>query len=610
MTKELGEEYINTTDYQKLVDKIKQVVSVMHDLQTRNTTARNLRYQEIDVEKERAAGRIAPDEVFIPQHIIDTNIRREQASYIQYLTQSSRAVILQDIDTPYSDTSIIEKDLTNRIRYNDWQIPMFANIDGMQQNGYGVIEHVFDESNPGSLAYEFIALGDLGIPIDTKNIQECEMVCRNYYFSKTQLLGMAAPDSKWEFEMDQVKKLTSTEPSAPIAAEDNVAATRGDRSLYRIQKIMFRVKGVVQVGWSASEVCDDWIRKPRKLFIGRKKQLPQPTGLLAVVALVKGAPQGPQFEDAYETDYPYFIFPYLISENNTIEKLKGRAYLDQDTQTAVTSLTSSFCTAHRRASGLYFSKDVSDPNDDLLMQKNVYLKTGVLINSKISQFQLEPPDASMFSAVQGLISMNQAETSKVNFAAQNRKDSRKTATEISAATQEAASLSTVQVVLCSTSLKKLYTCSLTVIASRVAAGLIVVTPELKALYARNYSVRPSGDVDVIERQQLISMMQQAWPVIQATPIAQVFLIDMISKMFPNDAARYKMVLEQATQQQASQAAQQQQMIMQKAVTIGKQLIQLSDRPEMFSPVGKNFALPAIQQVAQELSQFIGKDQVE
>jgi hypothetical protein len=258
---------------------------------------------------------------------------------------------------------------------------------------------------------------------------------------------------------------------------------------------------------------------------------------------------------------------------------------------------------------LYFSKDATDPNDDLLMQKNVYLKTGTLINSKITQFQLSPPDAAMLNAIQALITMNQAETSKVNFAAQNRKDSRKTATEITAATQEAASLSTVQVVLFSTALKKLYTCSLTVIASRVAAGLIKVTPELQALYARNYSIRPSGDVDVIERQQLIAMMQQAWPVIQATPIAQVFLIDMISKMFPEQAEKYKMVLQQAMAAQQSAAAQQQQQMMQQAVTIGKQLIDLSKRPEMFSPTGKQFALPAIEQVAEQLSQFIKPEQV-
>jgi hypothetical protein len=592
-------EYINTSDYSKLENKLKNIVSVMDTLQSRSTVARKMRYTEVDIEVERAAGRIAPDEVFVPQHIVDTNIRREQASYIQYITQSNRACILQDVNEPSSDTTLLERDLTNRIRYNDWQIPMFACVDGFQQNGYGVIEQLFDTTKPGNISYDFVQLGDFGMPLDTKDVQEAEIIARNYYFSKTALLAMAAPGSEWEFDMVQVKRVTDVEPSAT----DDISTSSGDRSLYKIQKVMFRIDGIVQVAWSCEGRCDDWIRQPRPLFIGRKQQAPQQAVNIPLLG-GRSIPLPPQYVDKYETDYPYFIFPYLISENNTVDKLKGRVYLDQDTQTAATSLLSSFCTAHRRASGLYFSKDTSDPNDDTAMQKNVFLKTGALINAKISQFQLSPPSSDMVSAVQMLVTSNQAETSKVNFAAQNRKDSRKTATEISASTQEAASLSTVQVVLYSTSLKKLYTSSFMVIKSRVAAGLILVTPDLQALYSKEYSVRPAGDTDVIERQQLVNAMMAAWPVIQQTPIAQAFLMDLLAKMFPDQAPKYIKIIQDSIAQQQSAQAQQQQMMMQQAHQIGQQLIQLADRPEMFSTTGKNFALPAIQQVAQQLSQFI------
>lgn len=603
MNTQSTDDYINSIEYSKLEKKLKDIVSTMDTLQTRNTTARNLRYTEIDIEVERAAGRLAPDEVYVPQHIIDTNIRREQASYIQYITQSNRACILQDVQTPSADTSLLERDLTNRIRYNDWQIPMFANIDGMQQNGYGVIECVFDQSKPGNIAYEFVPLGDFGMSLDTKDIQEDEMLARNYYFSKTNLLAMAAPDNKWEFNMEQVREVVDTEPNNT----NDLSITIGDKSLYKIQKIMFRVNGIVYVGWTCEGKCDDWIRKPRPLFIGRKEAVPMPV-LSSMMSILQNTEPQMQYVDKYEQDYPYFIFPYLISENNIIEKLKGRAYLDQDTQTAATSLLSSFCTAHRRASGLYFSKDVSDPNDDLATQKNIFLKTGMLINSKISQFQLAPPEASMLAAVQSLVTSNQAETSKVNFAAQNRKDSRKTATEISASTQEAASLSTVQVVLFSTALKRLYSSSFFIIKSRVAAGLIAVSPELIPLYAREYSIRPSGDTDVIERQQVIQTMMTAWPVLQATPIAQAFLIDLLTKMFPDNAPKYMKIFQEAQMQQQSQQAQMQQQMMQAAVGIGKNLIDLSKRPEMFSDTGKIHALPIIQQTAQQLSQFIDPKQ--
>ena len=149
-------EYIDTIDYKKLKMKIKDLVSVMTELNSKSVASRRLRYVEIDIEGERKAGRLMPDELYIPQHIIDTNIRREQSSYIQYVTQSPRAVIVADKVTPSVDTQLIEKDVTNRLRYDGWQLPIYACIDGFQQNGYGIMEVVYDESKPGHVAHEFV----------------------------------------------------------------------------------------------------------------------------------------------------------------------------------------------------------------------------------------------------------------------------------------------------------------------------------------------------------------------------------------------------------------------------------------------------------------------
>jgi len=266
MTTDTGIDYINSLDYQTLETKLKDLVSAMDDLATRNTTARKLRYVEVDIEGERATGKLAPDELIIPQHIIDSNIRREQSSYVQYDTQSPRAVVLQDIDTPSNDTSILERDVTNRLRFEGWQLSRFANIDGMQQNGYGVMELVLDEKQPGGLAHEFVQLGDLGMSVDTKDIQETEMVARNYYFSKTRLIEMCE-DSKWAFNRQQVDKVVSQQP----ASDDQEITASKDKSLYKIQKVMFRYQGVVHVAWAKKDTCDDWIRMPRPLYIGRRQ---------------------------------------------------------------------------------------------------------------------------------------------------------------------------------------------------------------------------------------------------------------------------------------------------------------------------------------------------
>ena len=616
MTPNTSDTYItDPLAYPSWEAKIRDVAAVMSELTAKNVASRRLRYTEVDVESERVAERLAPDELLIPQHLIDTNIRREQSSYVQYVTQSQRAVVLTDAANPAAVTSLIETDATNRIRFDGWQLPMYANIDGMQQNGYGVMELTQEQENPGALGHEFVQLGDFGFVMDTRDIQQPEIVARAHYFTKTKLLARAvsptlsdgepnpAFNPQEHFNMVEVKKIVdSASPSAGVPDVDLTDAR--DRSLYKLLKVMFRVNGVVYVAWTSHERCDDWVRVPRTLFLGRRQLTPQP---MAQPMQQGVAPQQqgqlPPSTEQPETSYPYFLFPYLISENDTISQLKGRAYLDQDVQEAVTSLLSSFCTAHRRASGLYFSKDTSDPDDDMLLQKNVYFKVGALINAKIKQFQLEPPPADMLSGIQALVTSNQNETSQVNFAAQNRKDSRKTAAEINASQATQQQLSTVQVVLFSTALRMLYQTMFDIIQSRVRAGLITVNPAVRPLYEQRYIVKPSGDTDVIERAQLVNSMLQAWPIISTTPANVAFLSDLLSMMFPALAPKYIQIFAQSQAQQQSQQAQQAQQMMQMAQQFGAGIVQLSKHPDYFSDVGKLHAYPIVEQAATMIEQL-------
>jgi hypothetical protein len=314
--------------------------------------------------------------------------------------------------------------------------------------------------------------------------------------------------------------------------------------------------------------------------------------------------QPPQWVEAYETQYPYILFQYLISENDTISHLKGRVYLDQDVQEGVSSLLSSTVTQARRAAGMYGSKDVDDPNDDVLMQKNVFFKPNCLINKKISFTHLDAPEAGIFSAIQMLQLGNQAETSQVNFAENNnQRDSRKTATAIKESRTQRQELTSTQVVLLSLSLTELYQKMVSVIKSRVLSGLIKVRPELLALYQRRLIIKPSGDTDVIEKQQLIQTMAQAWPIVQQTAAAPLFMIDLLEMMFPARASKYIQAIQQAQQQQQSAQAQQMQQMKQFAMQLGQQVIELSKHPDWFSDIGRLHAVPVIEQKAQQIQEM-------
>ena len=142
-------DYINTVDYKKLEHKLNQINTILEDAVSKTVASRRLRYVDIDIEVEREAGRIQPDEMYIPVHTIDTNIRREQPAYIQYIAQSPRAVILEDVDDDAVELSALEKDLTKKLRYDGWQKPLFATIDGFQANGFSILEVVQDFINSG-----------------------------------------------------------------------------------------------------------------------------------------------------------------------------------------------------------------------------------------------------------------------------------------------------------------------------------------------------------------------------------------------------------------------------------------------------------------------------
>lgn len=607
-------DYINSTDFKVLERRLRDLDEIIEDNTNKSMASRKLRYADVDIEAEREEGRLQPDELYIPQHIIDTNIRREQSPYVQYIAQSTRAVICQDQDALGTDLSNLEADLTKKLRFDGWQLSMFANIDGFQSNGYSVMEVVYDVDAPGNVKHESVCYGDFAILTDTRDIQAVEMCERAYYFTKTRLLALCGdpnkpnPDSDWDRKQVQ-KILDSTPETGNISTYQET--DQYNKSLFRIKKVMFRVNGIVHVAWMCLNVCDDWLRKPRPLYIGRRELLPQavpsPIGSNLQMAQqlpgnAQGIPTQPPSKEQYETQFPYFLFPYLISENDTIDQLKGRVYLDGDLQEGVTSLVSSTITAYRRSAGLYFSKDVSDPNDDLMLQKNIFFRSGCLINSKVTQMQLQPPDVGIFQSINMLISGNQNETSQVNFAVNNRKDSRKTAKEISVASQQAAVLSTVQVVLFSLALKQMYTTMCSVITSRVKSGLIIVPPDVRPLYDKRFVVKPSGDSDVIEKQQLLQAMFQAWPVMSQTGAATPFLIDMISLAFPLNANKYIQAIQQAQQQQQSQQAQMLQQGLQMVKMMAGGIIKLSEHPDFFSDIGRIHAFPIVEHFADQIKQ--------
>ena len=531
------------TKYEDAATPIQGLLNVIGTLESTALENRNSRKLDIDVDAERSDGHLDEDEFLVPAHIIDTNIRREQSKYVAYVTGSRRSAIFTSITEPTAATGELERDFTDKTRYSGWQVPLFKIIDGMQLHGYSIAEVQFDEDMPGHFAVEAVNYEDFGFPEDTRDIQACEMLVHRHYFTAIQLLDMVEND---DFNEDIVDRLVEDHGQAPEV-----------ESLYQVEKVLFRHDNKIHVAWSCSAKCDDWLRDPRPLYLGRR--------------------DGEMLQD--ETQYPYVVFPYNIQEDSAVQNATGRAFADRTTQETITSLMSSFVTAHRRAANFYFAKDNEDPNNTNV-QTSVKFQNGALIDANIKQFQLRPPDTSMIGAIQSLMSQNAQEQSQINYAAMNRQDSRKTATEIQAASSEAQMLSSTQVSLFSIALKDVYEWCWRIYQSRVIAGVIRPAASLDMYLNHEFNIKPAGDVDVIERQEKSQKMMQAWGVVSQTALAPVFLQNMMRLMFPDEGESYAEMLQ--TGNEKDQLLQQLMQII-NSLIVDPQTGQLSEEAQGFEP---------------------------
>lgn len=515
---------IDVTNYESVKTRLDTLVGVIKDQDCKVESFRRSRFQDIDVKAKREAGELAKDEMFCPVRLINTNILREQTEYVSFISQSRRVAILRAVEDPAKDCSLVERDFTDRVRYPNWMKSRLCAIDSMQQNGRGFLEVLHDSSKPGHFTIAYIPFEDLAVFGDTTDLQSCELILVRHKLTATTLRYMA----------NKIKRLDSKAVGKIL--DESEESTKLE-SLYTVYKVFMRKEGLVHVAWASMDKLDNWLGDPRPLYLGKYK-----TGNADIDPLTGAYPQ------EFETSYPIFCYDYTINENLEMSAVVGRAQLDRPIQDAATTLLSSNATSHGRASGFYWTKGQNTPGPDdsnIHQQEKIVFQAGSLIPAYLQSHQLKAPDSSMLSAIQALITQNAQETSKINFSAQNRVDSRKTATEIAAATNESTKLSSTKIYLFSSSENLLLNLCFAIYQSRVIAGQLLVSSEIADhLKGYTYFVKPAGDTDVIEKAEKVVKMQQTWPVIQQTPAADIFLKKLIRTMFPEDALEYEAAMEQ------------------------------------------------------------------
>lgn len=504
--------------FEKLKGLVSRISKQWKDEKALTDERRELRYLNVNVEEERRTGRFKPHEIYIPIRIIDNNIRKEAPQYIAYLTTSRNAAIFKpkqdDVELPMQ---VIENKFTKMVRYPGWEIPFFKNLDGAQEHGWACVEIVFDSDKPGHFAIEDIAHENLWFSIDLENIQRGPFLARNCRVTRAEL------EKFKDVNQDEVELLFKDTDKE----EGNLYST------VEVQKLFYRNEddGLIYVCWLSYDRSKAFIRPPKPLWLG-KKHLVKDTLGQSVIAAVK----------IFETQYPIEMLPYVVSENGRLVSIKGRAFYDEYIQESCSSLVSSIVNSWYLASQVMASP--SNPvSGGSAEETDVVIKTGKIYSEPLTFFHMPYPDMGGMGLVEGLMTQNQSETSQVNFAVNNRQDSRKTAKEITAAQSQASLLSGVQVTLYSIFLRNVWTRCWAIAKSQLDQGLItdvMVSPEYLAL---DYELYSAGDSEVISRDEQLGKLQQAWPVFESTPAAPIILSAIVDLAFPTIAEEINKALQ-------------------------------------------------------------------
>ena len=518
--------------------------------------SRDAREMVVDVDALRNDNIIDAGQTYIPQRIIDINIQRDMPDHIAYLTQARRLAIFSPIAEPNStDTNMIEMEFRRVMTYENWIFDYERWADSTKLHGWGFVDVCHDESYPGHVSVEYIAAGNLLFDPRVKCIQQSPIVARRYQITSVDLLEMA---EDYKFDPAVVKELYNK----LIASEQNPVSS--DQECNFIYRCFFKTGGYVYANWYTYDLKKH-LKPAEQFWNGVSEQTTQvvldPAGFGLVEQTV--------WVNVYERDYPFFVYRNRVTEEEPIVRTLGRGILDYYTQEAASSLWSSYVNGTKLGSIVMWSPEDADAEAPTAPgQLDIQIKQGAIWNRPMKAFSAPYPDAQLPAALDMLRTQNAEDTNQVSFATNNRKDTRKTATEIQAAAAQDAQMSSVSATNWATAIGAVLDAAWRIIRSAALQGKITfcaVNGQNNLEYiARDYKLIPAGTTDYVERMELIASMAADLPVLTQTAAGPVFLEEYLRLKYPVIADKLIAPL-QAQQAQAQQVIPVLQNLLQQAV---------------------------------------------
>lgn len=503
------------------------------------TINRNKRSLRIDIDKEREKGRLDKDETFIAMRIIAQNIKREIVPYVNYLIQSPRACVFTDIEDSLSPTARIENEYTTVTRYPGYFDAFYATLDGGIAHGSAVMEIVYDETKPGYVRFSSVPAEDFIYPLNLRELQSAPRLVRRYHFSR--------------IELEDYSKLSGFDKSVADEVLKDYKNCNDDKD-YEVWKVFTKLDGIVYVAWILEGNSSKYFRPLIPFVSGVFEQV---TTLVPEVTLdpMTGVPtivETPKIEwkPASETEYPFKQWVYARTEDQLVINSMGRCESDTGLQEAQCSLWSTYVNSCNRSGNVYAALGAKADPGTKPEAIDFVIESGRLINQPVTFTSHPSPPLAMIDAAQRLNVTSSEAMGQISFATNNRVDSRKTAEEIRSASTQNAGLDSVAVVDYSSFIQSIHTYSWRIVRSAALRSAIpfLATDGINDIetISKNYIIKPAGDSDVIQKEQRLNNRLKVWPIVSTIPnLANTFLLDILSEMFPTEAKKYEQILLQA-----------------------------------------------------------------
>jgi len=501
-------------------------------------TNRRLRSNKADVEQMRSAGLLQENQTFIGVRLIHQNINQALPPLLSYLKQSPRMATFVPGDNAYLD-----QEFTRVLQYPGWEVPYIELLDGAELNGLGYMRVKHDATKLGAVAMDTVPMNEIIYDRRLKSLQDSPAVLIKHVITSVTFYHWDSFEN-FDKESDGYKAIANK------LLSNEVNSVGDDLVIY---ETFVKVNGFVYRGWYYKD-SKQWLKQP----------LPFSNGIEETVPEINIDPMAMTSEPTYVskpvhlTYYPIAVKRIAIIENRKHDEVEGRAVDDYHKQEAATTLMTAAVNGSTQAANTMWAPDGANLDGVAPAQLQFKIKNNAIWKTPMRAFTSPWPDPMIFRGIESVIQQNAMETNQVAWAVNNRKDSRKTATEIEAAQQQQGMLTGTSALVFSIFLRDVLTMTWPIVQSAAKKGTIkflieVSDPvEKEAILSKQYEVKPAGDIDFVEKQQRIANIQQDLPLFQGQPIGQEMLKEYIRLRYPEKYDAWSKVLTQGNDAQLIQ----------------------------------------------------------